>query len=83
MLTEKKIAQLRKILEKRLDELLEEADGVISSVADLSEESPDFVDQASLESDRNFTVHIKEREGRLIQKIRKAIEKIEMGTYGK
>jgi len=37
-----------------------------------SEEFPDPTDRASLESDRNFQLRIKDRERKLIQKIKEA-----------
>ena len=43
---------------------------------------PDMADRATLESDRNFLLRIRDRERRLIQKIREALARIENGTYG-
>jgi DnaK suppressor protein len=43
---------------------------------------PDPTDRASLESDRNFMLRIRDRENKLIKKIRKALERIEEGTFG-
>ena len=42
----------------------------------------DPTDRASLESDRNFELRIRDRERKLIGKIREAIERIDDGTYG-
>ena len=48
-----------------------------------SEESPaDPLDRASLESNRNTTLRIRDRESMLIKKIRKSLEDIENGDYG-
>jgi DnaK suppressor protein len=46
------------------------------------ENLPDPSDRASLESDRNFTLRIRDRERKLIVKIREALDRIEDGTYG-
>jgi DnaK suppressor protein len=43
---------------------------------------PDPTDRAALETDRNFTLRIRDRERKLITKIREAIERLEAGTYG-
>jgi len=43
---------------------------------------PDPVDRASLESDRNFLLRIRDRERKLIGKIEKALERVENGTFG-
>jgi len=40
------------------------------------------VDQASAESHTDFTLHIKERENRLILKIKEALNRIDNGTFG-
>ena len=39
-------------------------------------------DRAALESDRNFMLRIRDREHKLIKKIKKALERIENGTFG-
>jgi DnaK suppressor protein len=43
---------------------------------------PDPTDRASMESDRNFELRIRDRERKLINKIKKALEKVEDGTFG-
>ncbi|MFQ5519698.1 MAG: RNA polymerase-binding protein DksA, partial [Mariprofundus sp.] len=43
---------------------------------------PDPTDQASMETDRNFDLRIKDRERKLIKKIDQAIERIENGEFG-
>ncbi len=82
MLTQSKKEYFRKILSQRLNELMEEADKTINEIADLKEESPDFIDQASVESDIDFVLRIRERENKLIGKINDALERIDQGTFG-
>jgi len=43
---------------------------------------PDPTDQASMETDRNFELRIKDRERKLIKKIDQAIERIKEGEFG-
>ena len=43
---------------------------------------PDPTDRASLESDRNFELRIRDRERKLILKIREAIERLDEGEFG-
>jgi len=43
---------------------------------------PDPTDQASMETDRNFDLRIKDRERRLIKKIDQAMERIKEGEFG-
>jgi len=43
---------------------------------------PDPTDRASIESERSFELRIRDRERKLIKKIRKALERIDDGSYG-
>ena len=47
-----------------------------------AENFPDPTDRASLESNRNFTLRIRDRERKLIVKIKEALTRIDDGTYG-
>jgi DnaK suppressor protein len=82
MLSEKKKSYFRKLLTKQLDALMEEEESAISEISELRNESPDFVDQASAESEVDFTLHIKERESKLILKIQEALQRLDEGTFG-
>jgi DnaK suppressor protein len=83
MLDEKKKDFFTKLLNKQLDELLKkDKASPVSSVAGAPGLAPDFTDQASFESDMDFNLHLKERENRLIFKIREALERLENGTFG-
>ncbi len=78
----KQINYFKKLLSERLDELLSEANRTVSGMSDLNENMPDPADRATLESDRNFELRIRDRERKLINKIKEALERIEDGTYG-
>jgi len=82
MLTKKKLEYFRKLLNERLEELLSEANKTVTGMTAHKENLPDPSDRASLESDRNFTLRIRDRERKLIGKIREALDRIEDGTYG-
>ena len=82
MLTKKKLEFFRKLLNERFEDLLNEANKTVSGMTAHKENLPDPSDRASLESDRNFTLRIRDRERKLIVKIREALERIEQGTYG-
>ncbi len=69
-------------LTSQRDTLVSEA---MKTVGDMSEEEetfPDPTDRASLESDRNFLLRIRDRERKLIVKINEALSRIEDGTFG-
>jgi DnaK suppressor protein len=67
---------------KRLDELYDEAEKTVAGMTDTEETFPDPTDRATLESDRNFMLRIRDRERRLILKIREALQRIEDGNFG-
>ena len=78
----KEIEYYKKLLTNQLEELLEQADDTVSGMTTPKENFPDPTDRASLESDRNFLLRIRDRESKLIKKIKKALERIENGTFG-
>jgi DnaK suppressor protein len=65
-----------------MDQLLLEAGKTVSEMTDEKTNFPDPTDRASLESDRNFELRIRDRERKLISKIREALDRIEAGEFG-
>lgn len=78
----KDLEYFRELLTNRLNELLEQADDTVSGMTNDDESFPDPTDRASHESDRNFMLRIRDREHKLIKKIKKALERIDNGTFG-
>jgi len=78
----KDINYFKKLLNHQLSELLSQADDTVSGMTAPKENFPDPTDRASLEADRNFMLRIRDRESKLIKKIKKALERIEDGTFG-
>ena len=79
---QKKFEFYRKLLNDRLVALVEEAN---RSVGDLTEQKlnlPDAIDLATEETNRDFSIRLKDRERKLIYKIKKALERLDEGTYG-
>ena len=72
----------KKLLTERLETLLAQASGTVSGMTDEKPSFPDPTDRAAMESDRNFTLRIRDRERKLIAKIREALDRIEDGSYG-
>ena len=79
---EKDVKFFEQLLRERLNELLSHADDTVSGMTEPKENFPDPTDRATLESDRNFMLRIRDREHKLIKKIKKALERIENGTFG-
>lgn len=82
MLSKKKIQYFKNTLSDKLEQLLSEANKTVSGMTTEKDNLPDPTDRASLESDRNFTLRIRDRERKLIGKIKEALERIDTGTYG-
>ncbi len=72
----------RRLLQEKLKDLLGEADKTLEEMTDMDDHFPDPTDRASVESDRSFELRIRDRERKLIKKIKTALEKIDRGTYG-
>lgn len=79
---EKDLRYFENFLNDRLQELLSHADDTVSGMTEQKENFPDPTDRASLESDRNFMLRIRDREHKLIKKIKKALNRVENGTFG-
>lgn len=77
-----KLEFFRKLLNERLEALLNDAARTMTNMTDEEETFPDPTDRASVESDRNFMLRIRDRERKLISKIREALDRIDKGTYG-
>ena len=78
----KDIKYFKDFLNGRLEELLSHADDTVLGMTAPKENFPDPTDRAALESDRNFMLRIRDRESKLIKKIKKALARIENGTFG-
>lgn len=81
-MNKEKTEEFRQILQAQMDQLLKGADKTVSDMTDEKTNFPDPTDRASLESDRNFELRIRDRERKLINKIREAMERIEDGEFG-
>jgi len=77
------IEKCRAELQSQLDELLAGAERTVVDMTSVEEENfPDPTDRASLESNRNFTLRLRDRDRKLVAKIKEAIKRIEGGTFG-
>jgi DnaK suppressor protein len=82
MLSKKNQKYFRDLLNERLAGLLDEATKTVSGMTDRGETFPDPTDRATLESERNFTLRIRDRERRLISKVKEALDRLDQGTFG-
>ena len=72
----------KKLLTDWLEELLDQAGDTVSGMTVPKVNFPDPTDRAALEADRNFMLRIRDRESKLIKKIKKTLNRIENGTFG-
>ena len=72
----------RNLLTQRLEALLEGAGATIGDLTAERESLSDTIDIASMESNRDFTLRLQDRERRLVGKIRRALKRIEDDEYG-
>lgn len=78
----KLMTEFKELLNQQLETLLQEAGKTVTEMTEEKTNFPDPTDRASLESDRNFELRIRDRERKLINKIREALDRIEDGTFG-
>jgi len=72
----------QKLLSSMLEEAQQKGDSTLEELTDSNEVFADPADRATAESDRSFTLRIRDRERRLIRKIQAALQRIEDGSYG-
>ena len=70
------------LLNNMLVEAQQKGDSTLEDMTDNNEMFADPADRATMESDRAFTLRIRDRERRLIKKIHDALQRMENGTYG-
>jgi DnaK suppressor protein len=76
------IEYFKQLLSNRIDQLLNDAGKTVSEMTDDNVNLPDITDRASLESDRNFELRIRDRERKLLKKLNEALSRLDEGTFG-
>ena len=75
-------AYFKDLLLRRLDELYLEVEKTVARMTNNMENFPDPTDRATVESDRNLMLNIRDRERKLTIKIHEALKKIDEGDFG-
>jgi DnaK suppressor protein len=78
----KKLKYFTEKLKAWKDELVNEATRTVDGMTEEKAQFADPTDRASMETDRNFLLRIRDRERKLITKIDRALERIEDGSFG-
>jgi DnaK suppressor protein len=82
MMNEKDLQFLTEKLRAWKEELISEATRTVDDMTEEKAQFADPTDRASMETDRNFLLRIRDRERKLISKIDLALERIEEGIFG-
>jgi DnaK suppressor protein len=72
----------RSLLTKMLADAQRNGDSTLEELTDSQTTYADPSDRATAESDRSFTLRIRDRERKLITKIQAALKRIDNGEYG-
>ncbi len=80
-ITEKEKGYYRRKLEEMQNELFDESEETVQNMKDTNQEFPDPTDRANYESERNTTLRIRDRERKLIKKVRQALKRLDEDEY--
>ncbi|WP_018123422.1 RNA polymerase-binding protein DksA [Desulfovibrio oxyclinae] len=78
----KDIQYFREMLTGMLDDILKKSDQTLEDMTETGEVYADPADRATAESDRAFTLRLRDRERKLIKKIQQALQRIDDGDFG-
>jgi DnaK suppressor protein len=78
----RELERIRKILQSQLEELTQKSDDAIVSLLNSTVHSADPLDRTSQQLERDFALHMLDRENKLMMKIKKALRKIEDQSFG-
>jgi len=78
----KDIQYFRDTLTEMLDDILQKNQETIEDMTESGEVYADPADRATAESDRAFTLRLRDRERKLIKKIQQALQRIEDCEFG-
>ncbi len=79
---QKDLDYFRKLLNGMLEEAVQKGTATIEDMQGALEVFADPADRATMESDRAFVLRLRDRELKLIKKIKGALQRLEDGTYG-
>jgi DnaK suppressor protein len=82
MLSQDDLRYFEELLKSQLADLSAKADGTVTDLLMLSVYAADPMDTLSMETDRGYMLRMRDREHKLIRKIKAALKRIEEGTYG-
>ncbi len=79
---QKDIEYFRDMLNTMMQDILKKGEETLEDMTDTVEVYADPADRATAESDRAFTLRLRDRERKLIKKIKSALNRIDDGVFG-
>jgi len=79
---DKQLQKFKSQLEEMKTKIMTDVEQTLSEMTSQSGNIPDPNDRATVESDRNFELRIRDRERKLMNKVEEAILRIDEGEYG-
>jgi len=82
IMKDKQLKKFKEQLEDMKEKIISDVEQTLTEMTTQTGNIPDPNDRATVESDRNFELRIRDRERKLMNKIEEALARIEEGTYG-
>lgn len=79
---DKQLKKFKSQLEEMQKKIMDDVERTLNDMTTQAGNIPDPNDRATVESDRNFELRIRDRERKLMNKIEEALKRIEAGEYG-
>jgi len=79
---DKQLQKFQNQLEDMKSKIMTDVEQTLSEMTSQSGNIPDPNDRATVESDRNFELRIRDRERKLMNKVEEALNRIDEGEYG-
>jgi DnaK suppressor protein len=79
---QKDLDYFKDVLTQWLHDLQNQANHAVVGLMDDEDKSPDPLDRAIADTERNYMLHMRDRENILIRKIRRSLEDIDDEVYG-
>lgn len=79
---EKQLQKFKAQLEEMKEKIINDVEQTLSEMTTQNGNIPDPNDRATVESDRNFELRIRDRERKLMNKIEEALGRIDDASYG-
>lgn len=76
------VQYFQEFLSNMLSDILEKSEATLEDMTESGEVYADPADRATAESDRAFTLRLRDRERKLIKKINQALQRIDDGDFG-